>query len=110
MAQTLEKIFLQKVSQMPKEEVIATLPKDEPEKEGLLVFQRRVFKYIYVVIHSFIYLFVVSFIAEPVKQRPVVSEIALQEATVLSNGVHLNTPTRLCAQTDSTLNVSIKAF
>ncbi|XP_004068304.1 bromodomain-containing protein 3 [Oryzias latipes] len=75
MAQTLEKIFLQKVSQMPKEEVIATLPKDEPEKE------------------------------EPVKQRPVVSEIALQEATVLSNGVHLNTPTRLCAQTDSTLNI-----
>uniref|UniRef100_A0A8C7ZRW7 Bromodomain-containing protein 2 n=1 Tax=Oryzias sinensis TaxID=183150 RepID=A0A8C7ZRW7_9TELE len=77
MAQTLEKIFLQKVSQMPKEEVIATLPKDEPEKEGLL----------------------------PVKQRPVVSEIALQEATVLSNGVHLDTPTRLCAQTDSTLNI-----
>lgn len=34
MAQTLEKIFLQKVSQMPKEEIVATVPKDEPEKEG----------------------------------------------------------------------------
>ncbi|RVE73938.1 hypothetical protein OJAV_G00036260 [Oryzias javanicus] len=76
MAQTLEKIFLQKVSQMPKEEIIATVPKDELDKEGTL------------------------------KQRPVVSEVALQEAAVvLSNGVHLNTPTHLCAQTDSALNV-----
>ncbi|XP_024134207.1 bromodomain testis-specific protein isoform X2 [Oryzias melastigma] len=76
MAQTLEKIFLQKVSQMPKEEIVATVPKDEPEKEGT------------------------------VKQRPVVSEVTLQEtSTVLSNGVHLNTPTHLCAQTDSALNI-----
>ncbi|RVE55399.1 hypothetical protein OJAV_G00236730 [Oryzias javanicus] len=76
MAQTLEKIFLQKVSQMPKEEIIATVPKDELDKEGTL------------------------------KQRPVVSEVALQEAAVvLSNGVHLNTPAHLCAQTDSALNI-----
>ncbi|KAM6921178.1 bromodomain testis-specific protein [Xenentodon cancila] len=85
MAQTLEKIFLQKVSQMPKEELVVTVSSKEVVKGR-------------------------NANTDAVKQRSLMSEVVLQQTvTVMPPDVlQLSQPTQLSEQTDATIKKGLK--
>ncbi|XP_041861530.1 bromodomain testis-specific protein [Melanotaenia boesemani] len=85
MAQTLEKFFLQKLSQMPKEELVTAASVPEPVKGR-------------------------KAIPGAVKQSSLTSEVSLQQkvAVVPPDVPHLHPPIRLSAQTDAKMKKGLK--
>ncbi|XP_072244856.1 bromodomain testis-specific protein [Leuresthes tenuis] len=85
MAQTLEKLFLQKVSQMPTEELVTAII-----AQGLVKGRKTT--------------------AGAVKQRSLMSEVVLQQTVTVipPEGPQLNSPIQLSAQSNATLKKGLK--
>ncbi|XP_047442154.1 bromodomain testis-specific protein isoform X2 [Mugil cephalus] len=85
MAQTLEKIFLQKLAQMPKEELVTAITGKEPVKGGKTN-------------------------TGAIKHQPLMSEVVVQQTvTVIPPDVpELKPSTQLSAQTDATIKKAVK--